>query len=58
MGVHTPVESAKIAYSASKEATTKTVCAMKEDTEFSLQERIERVAETHSELSNEQMEQD
>ena len=58
MGAHNPVESAEIAYSASKEATTKIICAIKGDTEFSLQEHIERIAETHSKLSNERMEQD
>ena len=55
MGVHDPVE---LAYSASKEATTKIVCAIKGDTEFSLQEHIERIAESHSKLSNKRMEQD
>ena len=58
MGVHNPVESAEIAYSASKEATTKIICAIKGDAEFSLQEHIESIAETHSKLSNERMEQD
>ena len=58
MGVHNPVESAEMAYSASKEATTKIVRAIKRDTEFSLQEHIERIAETHSKLRNERMEQD
>ena len=58
MGVHNPVESAEIAYAVSKEATTKIVCAIKGDNEFSLQEHMERIAETHSKLCNEGMEQD
>ena len=48
MGIHGPVE---LAYSALKEATTKIVCAIKGDTECSLQEHIERIAESYSKLS-------
>ena len=39
MGVHNPVESAQIAYSASKEASTKIICAITGDDEFCLQEQ-------------------
>ena len=58
MGLRDPVESAEMAYSASKDGTVKIVKAIKGDEEFTVHEHRERIAETHVKLRMEQKEQD
>ena len=50
MGLKDPVESAEMAYSASKDGTVKIVKAIKGDEEFTVHEHRERIAETHIKL--------
>ena len=58
MGVRDPVESAEMAYSASKDGTVKIVKAIKGDEEFAVHEHRERIAESHVKLRMERKEQD
>ena len=58
MGVRDPVESAEMAYSASKDGTVKILKAIKGDEEFAVHKHRERIAETHVKLRMERKEQD
>jgi hypothetical protein len=54
MGIRDPVESARVAYSESKENTIKIVRAIKGIEEFSVHEHRETIAESHAKLHAEQ----
>ena len=50
LGVRDPVQSAQMAYSASKEGTAKITSAIKGEEEFSVQDHHEELAKSHTKL--------